>query len=72
MGSGNPYSVLDIVNTFEKVNNVKVNYKFAPRRAGDLDMFFADPSKAKRELDWETTRGIEEMCMDSWKFAKNM
>ena len=60
------------VKTFEKVNNVKVPYKIAPRRAGDLAEFYADPSKAKRELDWEAKRNIEDMCRDSWNFIKNV
>ena len=71
LGTGCGYSVLDIVNTFERVNNVKVNYKIAPRRPGDLAMYYADPTKAKKELGWEAKRGIEEMCRDSWNFVKN-
>ena len=55
-----------------KVNNVKINYKIAPRRPGDLAMYYADPSKAKKELGWEAKRGIEEMCRDSWNFIKNL
>ena len=50
LGTGNGYSVLEIVNTFEKVNNVPVKYKIAPRRTGDIAECYADPSKAKREL----------------------
>ena len=71
LGTGCGYSVLDIVNTFERVNNVKVNYKIAPRRPGDLAMYYADPTKAKKELGWEAKRGIEGMCRDSWNFVKN-
>ncbi len=71
LGTGKGHSVLEIVKTFEKVNNIKLNYKIAPRRAGDLAEFFADPSKAKKELGWEAKKGIEEMCRDSWNFAKN-
>jgi len=71
LGSGNGVSVLEIVKTFEKVNNIKVNYKIAPRRPGDLAIYFADPSKAKRELNWETKRSVEEICRDSWNFIKN-
>lgn len=71
LGTGHGYSVLDIVNTFERVNNIKINHVFAPRRAGDLAMFYADPSKAERELGWKAERGIEEMCRDAWNFAKN-
>ena len=71
LGTGHGYSVLDIVNTFERVNNIKINHVFAPRRAGDLAEFYADPSKAERELGWKAERGIEEMCKDAWNFAKN-
>ena len=71
LGTGCGYSVLDIVNTFERVNNIKINHVFAPRRAGDLPEFYADPSKAERELGWKAKRGIEEMCKDAWNFAKN-
>ena len=72
LGTGCGYSVLDIVNTFEKINNIKINYTFEPRRAGDLAMFYADPSKAEKELGWKAERGIEEMCRDAWNFAKNV
>ncbi len=72
LGTGCGYSVLEIVNTFEKVNNIKINYRIAPRRAGDLAMYYADPTKAKKELQWEAEKGLEEMCRDSWNFVKNM
>lgn len=72
LGTGSGYSVLDIVNTFEKINNVKINYKITKRRPGDLAIFYADPSKAEKELEWKAERGIEEMCRDSWNFVKNM
>lgn len=72
LGTGCGYSVLDIINTFEEVNNVKVNYKVVPRREGDLACYFADPTKAKQELGWEAKNGIKEMCRDSWNFVKNM
>ena len=71
LGRGCGYSVLEVVKSFEKVNNIKLNYKIVGRRAGDLAEFFADPTKAKKELGWEAKRGIEEMCRDAWNFAKN-
>ena len=71
LGTGNGYSVLDLVTNFEKVNNVKVNYKIGARRLGDIAACYADPSKAKEELGWVAERGIEEMCRDAWKFIKN-
>ena len=72
LGTGFGYSVLDIVNAFEEVNNIKINYKIVPRRAGDLACYYADPTKAKEELGWEAKSGIKEMCRDSWNFVKNM
>ncbi|MEG1743881.1 MAG: GDP-mannose 4,6-dehydratase, partial [Clostridia bacterium] len=71
LGTGNGYSVLELINTFEKVNNVTVPFEFAARRPGDIDACYADPSKAKRELGFEAKFGIEDMCLDSWNFAKN-
>ena len=71
LGTGNGYSVLDIVNTFERVNNIKVNYKIAPRRPGDIDACYADPTYAKEKLGWEATLGIDEMCKDAYNFVKN-
>ena len=71
LGSGKGCSVLELVKTFEKVNNVKIPYKISPRRAGDLDEFYADPTKAKKELDWCTQKTVEDMCKDSWNYIKN-
>lgn len=70
LGTGRGYSVLELVKTFEKVNGVKVKYKIVERRPGDIATCYADPTKAKEELGWVATRGIEEMCRDSWNFAK--
>lgn len=71
LGTGIGYSVLDIVNNFEKANGVKIPYEIKPRRAGDIDTNYADASLAKKELGWEAKRGIEEMCRDSWNWQKN-
>ncbi len=68
LGTGNGYSVLDLVETFEKVNNIEVKRKIAPRRPGDIAVCFADPSKAKKELGWVAEKGIEDMCKDAWNF----
>ena len=70
LGTGNPVSVKEIVETFIRVNNVDVPHKFGPRRAGDLDEFYADPSKAEKELGWKATRTIEDMCRDSWNYIQ--
>ena len=71
IGTGIGYSVLDIVNNFEKANNIKINYQIAPRRAGDIDEYFSNPAKAEKELGWKAEKTIEDMCRDAWNFAKN-
>ena len=68
LGTGTGYSVLDIVNAFQKVNNVKVNYKIAPRRPGDIAECYSDPTKTKEELNWTATITIEDMCKDAYNF----
>lgn len=71
LGSGIGHSVLEMVKTFEQVNNVKIPYKIAPRRAGDLAEIYADPTKAEKELNWKTEKTLEDMCKDSWNYIKN-
>ena len=68
LGTGRGYSVLEAVAAFEKASGRKVPYKIAPRRPGDIPACYADPSKANRELGWQATRGLEEMCADSWRW----
>lgn len=70
LGTGNGYSVLEIVNTFMKVNNVTVPYKIAPRREGDIATCYADPTKAKNELGFVAEKTLEDMCRDGWNFQK--
>jgi len=71
LGTGNGYSVLDIINTFKKVNDVDVKYEIKPRRSGDIDACYADPSYAKEKLGWSAAKTIEEMCKDSYNFVRN-
>ena len=71
LGTGRGYSVLDIVNAFQRVNNVKVPYQILPRRAGDIATCYSDPTKARTELGWQAQYGIDEMCRDSWTWQKN-
>ena len=71
LGTGNPKSVLEMVNTFKEVNGIDVPYKFGPRREGDLPEFYADPSKAEKELGWKAEKTLEDMCRDSWNYQKN-
>lgn len=72
IGTGTGYSVLDIINNFEKANGIKINYQIAPRRPGDIDEYFSDPSKAEKELGWKAEKTIEDMCRDAWNFAKKV
>ena len=66
LGTGRGYSVLEVVQAFERVTGIAIPREFAPRRPGDVASCYADVSHAKRELHWQAERGIEEMCRDSW------
>lgn len=70
LGTGQGYSVLEVLHAFEKANGVKVKYVIRPRRPGDIARCYSDPSKAERELGWKAQFGIEEMCRDSWNWQK--
>ena len=69
LGTGTGYSVLDLAKAFERVNNVKVKYVIKDRRPGDIATCYANPARAKEELDWVATKGIDEMCRDTWNYA---
>lgn len=71
IGTGQGVSVLEVVNAFEQVNRVKINYEFAPRRDGDIATCFADNSKAVSELGWQPKFGLSDMLRDSWNWQKN-
>ena len=71
LGTGTPYSVTEIVETFEKVNNVPVPHVYGPRRAGDLPESYANADKALRVLDWKTEKSLADMCRDTWNWQKN-
>lgn len=72
LGTGNGYSVLEVIAAFEKACGKKLPYSFKPRRAGDIAECYADASKAKRELGWEAKLGIDEMCASLWNWqSKN-
>ena len=71
LGTGTGYSVLDIVNTFSKVNNLEIPYAIMERRAGDVAIVTADPEKANEKLGWVAKRGLDEMCRDSWNWQSN-
>lgn len=71
LGTGRGYSVLEMVSGFEKASEKKIAYNIVGRRAGDVASCYADPSKAKKELDWSADRGIDEMCADSWHWQSS-
>ena len=71
LGTGNGYSVLDMVNAFSKASGREVAYKIVDRRPGDVAMCYANPKKANKELEWEAKFGIEEMCQDAWRWQSN-
>ena len=68
LGTGTGYSVLDVVNNFEKATGQKVPYAIMERRPGDIGTCYSDASKAAEELNWQATLNLEEMCRDSWKW----
>lgn len=71
LGTGIGYSVLDVVNSFEKATGIKIPYTIAARRPGDIATCFADATKALDELDWKAEYSLEEMCRDSWNWQVN-
>ena len=71
LGTGHGYSVLDLINTFSRVNNVDIPYKIVERRPGDIATCYADSTKAKEELGWSAEKGIEAMCKDSFISNRN-
>ena len=70
LGTGTGYSVLDMVNAFEKSTGKKVNYRITARRPGDIAVCYADPKKAKEELGWVAEKNLEDMCKDSWNYIE--
>lgn len=71
LGTGNGYSVLDMVNAFSKVSGTEIAYQIVERRAGDIAACYANPAKASNELGWAAQYGLEEMCEDTWRWQKN-
>lgn len=71
LGTGRGYSVLEIIQMFEKVSGKKIKYSLMDRRPGDIAVCYADPSKANKELSWVAEKGIEEMCSDAWRWQLN-
>ena len=71
LGTGVGYSVKDIITTFEKATGKKVPYDMAPRRPGDVPLYYGDPTKAERLLGWKAEKTLADMCADAWRFKEN-
>ncbi|MDB5084688.1 MAG: GalE [Bacilli bacterium] len=71
LGSGTGHSVMQVIKTFEEATGVKISYQAAARRPGDIAISYADPTKAKRLLGWQTERSLLEMCVDAWRWQRN-
>ena len=72
LGTGTGYSVLDIVNAFQKVNGVEIPYEIKPRRPGDIAECYADPKKAYEGLGWKAEKTIDDMCRDAWRWQVHL
>ena len=72
LGTGTGYSVLDLANTFKRVNQVDVAYEITGRRPGDIATCYANAEKAKKLLDWASEKTLEDMCRDAWRWEKNL
>ncbi len=70
LGTGNGYSVLEVIKSFEKVSGQKLNYKIVDRRPGDIEKVWANPDFSNRELGWKAERGLDEMTLSAWKWEK--
>lgn len=70
LGTGNGYTVMEVIAAYEEASDKKVDYKIISRRPGDIAISYADPKKAKKELEWEAIRSLDDMCRDSWNFVQ--
>jgi len=71
LGTGMGYSVLEMVKTFSKVNNINIPYKFVEKRSGDLAEVYSNADKALKKLGWKANKTLEDMCKDTWKWQQN-
>lgn len=71
LGTGNPYSVNEVIKSFEEANGITIPHQYGPRRSGDLAEIWADASKAEHILGWKAQKTLEDMCRDSWRWQKN-
>lgn len=71
IGTGRGVSVLELINSFQKANNIKIPYKIKDRRPGDVAECYADPSRAKKELNWQAELSLDTACQDTWRWQSN-
>src|SRR5690606_28685593 len=72
LGTGQGYSVLEVIRAFERVNGVSLHYSIGPRRAGDIEKVYADTSLSNRELGWKTELGLDDMVASAWKWERHL
>ena len=72
LGTGHGYSVLEVIRSFEKVTGIRVNYRFAARREGDIEQIWADPSRAEQVLGWKAKRSLDEMTLSAWHWQQSL
>ncbi|MGA3012675.1 MAG: GDP-mannose 4,6-dehydratase, partial [Bacteroidales bacterium] len=72
LGTGTGYSVLDVIKSFERATNIKLNYKFQERRPGDVQEVWADTEFANRELGWKALKGLDEMTLSAWNWERRL
>lgn len=72
IGTGKGYSVLEMIQAFEKANNLTIKYQITERRPGDIAKCYSDTKKAEKELGFVAKKSLEDMCKDSWNFEKNL
>jgi len=70
LGTGRGYSVFEVINTFEEINEVMVPYKICDRRIGDIAVSYCSPDKAYKELGWKAKRSLKDMCKDAWNWQQ--
>ena len=72
VGTGRGYSVLEVIKSFEKVNNIKLPYEIVGRREGDIEKIYSDTNFSRNELDWKAERNLDEMMKSAWKWQKTL
>jgi len=72
VGTGNGFSVLEVIKSFEKTSEQKLNYQIVGRRAGDIEQIWADPKLANEELGWKAEKSLDEMTLSAWNWQRKL